>query len=310
MELHLNENETMFVDAVSHVVKKFMTPPRNGNVNLAVHSSYSRELHNELKQAGFLNAAKEEDFGPVCAALLIEAAAKSPLTAEIGISALVGALACDVEVDGPLALVEAKNLAKPIRFLPEAKTLLVLSNDDLLAIEIDQTNVERNGGMFAYPFGTFKRGPNLSQATRVGDGAKARLYWQIYLAAEGAAVLQAALDYTVDYVKNRRQFGRPIGSFQAVKHRLATSAQRVRGATWLARKAAWSGDKKDAALAALYTQQITQGVVYDCHQFNGAMGMTLECPLHFWTYRAKALQGELGGARVQAGQLAAQQWLT
>jgi hypothetical protein len=41
-------------------------------------------------------------------------------------------------------------------------------------------------------------------------------------------------------------------------------------------------------------------MMFDLHQFNGAMGMTNEYPLHFWTYRLRALQAELGGADAAA----------
>jgi len=186
--------------------------------------------------------------------------------------------------------------------------LLILRDGDLLALDVDPSKVNANQGVYAYPFGAFVAAPDLSSARRVGDAARAMVCWQVAVAAEGAALMQAALDYTVDYVKNRRQFNRPIGSFQAVKHRLSASATLVRGASWLARRAAWSGTPQDAAMAALHVQQSIPEVTYDCHQFNGAMGMTLECPLHFWTHRLKALQGELGGAAFQARQLALARW--
>jgi alkylation response protein AidB-like acyl-CoA dehydrogenase len=60
-------------------------------------------------------------------------------------------------------------------------------------------------------------------------------------------------------------------------------------------KAANTLDPADAALAAFHAQESARAVVYDFHQFLGAMGMTLEHPLHLWTYRLKALIGELGG---------------
>ncbi len=310
MDLQLNDNERMFAAAVGQVVSSYLQPPRDGAVGLATHSAYSSALYVALGEGGFLDAAKEPDFGPVCAALLIEQAARSPLSVEVGASALVAGMTCKAPVLGPIALLQAKDLQRPIRYLTVAKTALVLSGDDLLAIPIDPANVERNAGMYAYPFGTFKQPPDLAQGKRVGDGRTGRLYWQIYVAVEGAALMQAALDYTVAYVKDRRQFNQPIGAFQAVKHRLAMDAQKVRGSIWLARRAAWSGLAADAAMAALYTQQAIPDVVYDCHQFNGAMGMTLECPLHFWTYRLKALQAELGGAGAQAGCLAKERWLS
>lgn len=309
MELRLNDNERVFVDAVVPVIRKFMEPPREGSVNQATYSSYSAELREALTESGFVDAAREAEFGPVCAALLVEEAVRSPMSSEIGTSALVAVMACDEPVDGPVAITEASKIGRPIRYLPVAKTLLVVSGDDLLAVDLDGQDIETNGGMYAYPMGTFREKPDLAAARRVGDAGKARLYWQLAIAAEGAALMQAALDYTVDYVKNRRQFGRPLGSFQAIKHRLAAGAQKARSAVWLARRAAWSGQSTDAAMAALYVQSMSPEIVYDCHQFMGAMGMTLECPLHFWTYRLKALQSELGGAVSIGQQLAGEQWL-
>lgn len=309
MELRLNDSERVFVDAVGQVVKRYMEPPRAGAVNAAVHSSYSADFYAALSEAGFLGVARETEFGPVCAVMMIEEAARSPLAVELGASALVAVLAAAGQMEGPVALAAAEDLARPIRFLGVARTLLVLSGNDLLALDLAGADIATNGGMFAYPFGTFRTAPDLSAARRVGNAETARAWWQVGIAAESAALMQAAIDYTVDYVKNRRQFGRPIGSFQAVKHRLAASAQKARSALWLARRAAWSGAGADAAMAALYAQNCIPEVVYDCHQFNGAMGMTLECPLHFWTYRLKALQGELGGAAAQAVALARRQWL-
>ena len=53
-------------------------------------------------------------------------------------------------------------------------------------------------------------------------------------------------------------------------------------------------------MAALHAQESARATVYDFHQFLGAMGMTLEHPLHLWTYRLKALASELGGRGGQA----------
>jgi hypothetical protein len=56
----------------------------------------------------------------------------------------------------------------------------------------------------------------------------------------------------------------------------------------------------DAAVAALQAQHGAAQIVYDVHQMLGRMGMTLEHPLHLWTYRLKALLAELGGRAGQA----------
>jgi alkylation response protein AidB-like acyl-CoA dehydrogenase len=69
-------------------------------------------------------------------------------------------------------------------------------------------------------------------------------------------------------------------------------------------KAASTEDEGDAALAALHAQESATRIVYDLHQMLGAMGMTLEHPLHLWTYRIKALLSELGGRGGQAAAVA------
>jgi alkylation response protein AidB-like acyl-CoA dehydrogenase len=109
-------------------------------------------------------------------------------------------------------------------------------------------------------------------------------------------------------VTQRKQFGQPIGAFQAVQHRLAEAAVLLEATRWLTLKAADSSDPVDASLAAGYAQDAARRVTYDFHQFHGAMGLTLEHPLHLWTYRLKALYGELGGASMQFAAGAAAMW--
>ena len=103
----------------------------------------------------------------------------------------------------------------------------------------------------------------------------------------------------------RQQFGRPLGTFQALRHRMAECAVLAGGVRRLALKAAWSGDPGDAALAAFHAQDSATRVNYDVHQMMGAMGMTLEMSLHLWTYRMKALLSELGGRGANAAAVAA-----
>jgi alkylation response protein AidB-like acyl-CoA dehydrogenase len=89
---------------------------------------------------------------------------------------------------------------------------------------------------------------------------------------------------------------------------LAEVAQLVRGSRLLALRAAWSDDDRQAAVACLHAQESMRKVIYDCHQFAGAMGLTLEYPLHFWTYRLKYLQGEAGGKAAHGGLVADLVW--
>jgi alkylation response protein AidB-like acyl-CoA dehydrogenase len=122
----------------------------------------------------------------------------------------------------------------------------------------------------------------------------------VALAAEAAGLIQAAIDSTVEHLSVRKQFGRPLGSFQALRHRMAECAVLAGGVRLLALKAAATAAPGDAALAAFHAQESTGRICYDLHQMLGAMGMTLEHPLHLWTYRLKLLSSELGGQGAQA----------
>ena len=120
--------------------------------------------------------------------------------------------------------------------------------------------------------------------------------------------MRGALDLTVQYVKDRRQFGQPLGHFQAIQHRLAEDAQLVHACRNLVLRAADQDEARAATLACLYAQDAMRKIIYDCHQFSGAMGLTLEYPLHLWTYRLKYLQGEAGGRAGQGRVLADLLW--
>ncbi len=97
-------------------------------------------------------------------------------------------------------------------------------------------------------------------------------------------------------MKARRQFGRPLGSFQAVQHRLAKAATDIAASRLLALRAADLGGMDDALMALGFAQDCAVRIVYDLHQFMGAMGLTLEHPLYRWTYRVKRLASEWGSS--------------
>ncbi|MGW0691116.1 acyl-CoA dehydrogenase family protein [Streptomyces sp. NPDC002738] len=106
------------------------------------------------------------------------------------------------------------------------------------------------------------------------------------LAAEAVGAAASALDRTVEYVKAREQFGRAIGSFQAVKHRLADLYVRVQAARSAAYYAAWDPAAGGLALAqALETLRITTA---EAVQLHGGIGFTWEHEAHLYFKRAAA----------------------
>lgn len=310
MNFDLNPDQRALLDAVEQIVARHSEAPKEGNVSAVVHQHYSEALDADLAEAGFFAAAREEPYGPLGAVLIVEAVSSAVSVVEVAASALVATQLLDEELPRPIALARQADLALPIRFLDRARALIVDLGDEAAVIELRREDVEPAPGMYAYPYGRFRERPDLAKARRLGrgSGARLRLWWRVALAAEAGGAMSRAIQFTTDYVKNRRQFGRPIGSFQAVQHRLAVDIQIAEGTQWLARRAAWSGLASDASAAALHAQDGIAPIVYDCHQFNGALGMTLEHPLHFWTFRLRALQGELGGNVAQAAALAAELW--
>ncbi|RSS38880.1 acyl-CoA dehydrogenase, partial [Streptomyces sp. WAC07061] len=106
------------------------------------------------------------------------------------------------------------------------------------------------------------------------------------LAAEAVGAADRALARTVEYVCQREQFGRAVGSFQAVKHRLADLYVQVQAARSAAYYAAWDPDQGGLALAqALEALRTTAG---EAIQLHGGIGFTWEHDAHLYFKRAAA----------------------
>ena len=120
------------------------------------------------------------------------------------------------------------------------------------------------------------------------------------LASEQLGIAQWCFDTTLAYVKQRRQFGRAIGSYQAIKHRLADLWIEVNSAAASARYAADTCARRDndATIAAAVAQAYCSGAAVhaaeECVQLHGGIGMTWEYPAHLYLKRAKSDQLAFG----------------
>ena len=113
--------------------------------------------------------------------------------------------------------------------------------------------------------------------------------------------IQRVLEMTVDYAKERKQFDRPIGTFQIIQHYCADMATDIDGARFSTYQAAWMLSEglpctKEVAIAKAWIGEASQRVVALAHQIHGAIGVTLEHDLHFYTRRAKAAELAFGDA--------------
>jgi 3-oxocholest-4-en-26-oyl-CoA dehydrogenase beta subunit len=113
--------------------------------------------------------------------------------------------------------------------------------------------------------------------------------------------VQRVLEMTLDYAKERTQFGKPIGSFQVIQHYCADMATDVDGARLAAYQAAWMLDQglpcaTEVAIAKIWMSEASQRVMNLAHQIHGAIGVSMEHDLHFYTRRAKAAESAFGDA--------------
>jgi len=113
--------------------------------------------------------------------------------------------------------------------------------------------------------------------------------------------IQRVLEMTVDYAKERKQFDRPIGSFQIIQHYCADMATDIDGARFSTYQAAWMLSEglpctKEVAIAKAWIGEASQRIVALAHQIHGAIGVTIEHDLHFYTRRAKAAELAFGDA--------------
>jgi alkylation response protein AidB-like acyl-CoA dehydrogenase len=113
--------------------------------------------------------------------------------------------------------------------------------------------------------------------------------------------IQRVLEMTVDYAKERKQFDRPIGSFQVIQHYCADMATDVDSARFSTYQAAWMLSEglsctKEVAVAKAWVGQACQRVFALAHQIHGAIGVTIEHDLHYYTRRAKAAELAFGDA--------------
>ncbi len=132
----------------------------------------------------------------------------------------------------------------------------------------------------------------------------------VALAAEQLGGLQRCLEMSVDYAKARAQFGRPIGSFQAIKHMCADMQVAMELARSAVRAAAWAADEAreelpvSAALARVYCSEAFFKVAADTIQVHGGIGFTWEHDAHLYYRRAKSSELLMGSPAQGREQLA------
>ena len=126
--------------------------------------------------------------------------------------------------------------------------------------------------------------------------------WRTLTSAAVTGLAQTALDLAVAYAKTRKQFGIPIGAFQALAHRLADASIAVSGSRLLAREAAWAAAEDPArfselaAMACAFGAETAEQVAGDSVHVHGGVGFSLEGDPQLFFRRAKGWPLAIGGA--------------
>ena len=134
-----------------------------------------------------------------------------------------------------------------------------------------------------------------------------RVYGAMARAAQMAGALESCLDQAVRYATERKQFGRPIASFQAIQHYLAVVAGHVAASGLAAELAFRAADRGDARFEAAVAKVRVGEAAGECagltHQTHGAIGFTYEHSLHFATRRLWSWRAEFGSESTWAIEL-------
>jgi alkylation response protein AidB-like acyl-CoA dehydrogenase len=141
------------------------------------------------------------------------------------------------------------------------------------------------------------------------DADAVRDWIYVAVAAELVGVAHAMLDLAVDYAKVREQFGKPIGSFQAVKHQLADAFVEIAFAEPVVHRGAWSvvrdpaARSRDASHAKYAASRAATRIARTALQVHGGIGYTYEHDLHMWLKRTWSLTSMWGTADWHKGRV-------
>ena len=143
-----------------------------------------------------------------------------------------------------------------------------------------------------------REGKGFGIAMKTLDGGR------IGIAAQALGIAEGALDEAIKYMKERKQFGRPIAAFQGLQWMVAEMSTKIEAARFLVYKAAWLKDNKqpysiDAARAKLYAAEVAMDVTTKAVQLFGGYGYTKEYPVERMMRDAKITEIYEGTSEVQ-----------
>ncbi len=304
MDFELSDDEVALRDGIRSLCEGRFPIKR-------VRDGFDRAAHAELAEAGVFSL-RSDGFGVADAAVVFE---------ELGRAVVPGPLVwlslAHGVVDGIVGGLEVTGRVPPwmVEHLDVLDTLLVVDDDGVRAIAASTVAGAVPVGRPLDPLTPVHRVEELPAGEAVGNRdlvVQWRREGAVVIAAFLVGLAQACTDLSVAYAKERRQFDRPIGSFQAVKHILADMRVRAEVACASVHAAACTLDDPDVgdvaravAGAKMLAGEAAIANGKAATQVHGGMGFTWEADVHLYLKRAWALDTVLGSVDEHADAVAA-----
>jgi alkylation response protein AidB-like acyl-CoA dehydrogenase len=324
MDFDFSDDQLALRDGARELLDDFASPERV-RAHTTTDAAFDAGLWTAMVEQGWMGIELPEadggvGLGSIEAALLCEEVGRHAAPAPFVSTVLaIDALARAGErawverlVAGDAIACVAWNPAHPVPYAPSADIAVVLTDDGVFVQELavrprrePAMDLTRELGWL--PF-------DAAAARRIGDAAERdRLLDRgaTFTSADLLGASDHALDLAVQYAKDRVQFGRPIGSFQAVKHRCADMLVDVEGMRSTVYWAAWclAADDPERGVAAstakTWCTDASKRVMASALQVHGGIGFTWEHDLHFFMKRAQLDQLTFGDASYHRARLTA-----
>jgi hypothetical protein len=232
------------------------------------------------------------------AVLLVHDAARLGLAIDVGTRFVLGR---DLPVTIPPGPVGFADLDRrgPVRFGADIASLIVVEGTEARFLTDGFSATDVPSGM-SYRYADVG-GTSGGAALPDGTAAILRRHRLLALSAEIAGAADAGIEMTAHHLTEREQFGRPLGSFQALRHRLAEAKVSAEALGWLVRSAGYADDPQQIVLAASYAIDTASKVATELTQLCGARAFMREFGLQVFTMRMEAARVGLGNqARIAA----------
>ncbi len=326
MQFSFDPDHRAFAAALRELLEKECTPEQVREAS-ASETGRSTDRWQRLAETGVVGATilTEHDgmgMDEIALTLLIEETGRAALpepiveTTAVGVPLLneVGSDELQQRWLPPVATGDAivtigLEEGSPVADAHVADLLLLRAGDELHAVERERTSVhprpslDRARRLFAVVDWSPEADTKIAQgdtALRAMDTAFDR--GALAAAAQLVGLAARLIEFGAEYAQERHQFGKPIGSFQAVKHLLADALIRLEFARPLVYRAAWSVAKdvpergRDVSMAKAAASDAADRASRAALQVHGAIGYTEEHDLHLWLLRARALASAWGNA--------------